>query len=331
MVELDALEKRCAGNGTVGSNPTSSAIFRITISTKVRSWFTTHMDNQNQLDPQNTNTTVPPNQPVTPAAPTPPAPPPETMEAPKQLSKTEKLKRSFFQIMIGCLLGAATIAVIAVLLGSFSDILGRALGTIAMVALHALLSFSYISEVEKRDKKDGGRSIELFSNAVFTLIVVSFVTSIFAMWQLLGGELTLKLYLFYGVVLFATLHADVLYRISGFEKKIDKTVMANYLFMVAVVIMLSIVIFSGSSADLLGEFFYRLLAATAIVDATMTITAIIMHKLYLQKHPELAPAAGETAKAEHKSFLRNPLMIILIIFLVFQVIGSLIGLLFRGF
>ena len=25
MVELDALEKRCTGNGTVGSNPTSSA------------------------------------------------------------------------------------------------------------------------------------------------------------------------------------------------------------------------------------------------------------------------------------------------------------------
>lgn len=273
------------------------------------------MDNQNQTVPTNP---IPP--PVDPAS---------LLEDSKPLNRSDRLKRSFFQILIGCLIGAAAIAVIAVLVGSFNDTLGRAIGTIAMVALHALLSFSYLTETEKRDKQDGGRSIELFSNTVFTLIAVSFATSIFAIWQLIGGEITIKLYMFYAVLLFATLHADVLYRIRGFERRIDSTVSVNYFFMTAVVVMLTFVIFSPSPSDL-SSFFYRLLAALAIIDATMTITSIILHKLYLQKHPKLAAQAAQVTAAHTKNFWRNPLVILLLILLSAQVIGSLVALLLHG-
>lgn len=275
------------------------------------------MDDQNQNTQQNTS-------------PLPSSSPPSVAATEKVFSKSDRLKRSFFQVLIGCLLGAASIAVIAVLVGSFNDVLGRALGTIAMVALHTVLSFSYITEAEKRDKKDGGRSLELFSNTVFVLIVLSFVTSIFAIWQLLDSNLTLKLYLLYGVLLFANLHADVLYRIRRFESKIDNIVTANYFLMTMVVIMLSVVIFSDNRANL-GEFFYRILAALGIIDATTTITTIIMHKLYLQKHPELAASAEQTGSAQSKSFWKNPLVVLLLIFLAFQVIGSLVALLVNGF
>lgn len=275
------------------------------------------MDNQNQNSPQSINPLPPPNL-------------HSDADRTTPLNKAAKFKRIFFQVLIGCLLGAAAIAVTAVLVGSFNDTLGRALGTIAMVALHAALSFSYITETEKRDKKDGGRSIELFSNTVFALIVISFITSVFAIWQLLDGTLTLKLYMSYGVILFATLHADVLYRIRGFEKRIDNVVAVNYFFMAIVVGMLFVVIFSSSPSDL-GEFYYRLLAAVGIVDATMTITAIIMHKMYLQKHPVLAASVVQAATAQSKNFWKNPLVILLLIFLAFQVIGSLIALVMRGF
>lgn len=275
------------------------------------------METPNQINQQNTNPSPPPNS-------------PSTSVPARNFSKADRFKRIFFQILIGCLLGAAAIAVITVLVGSFNDTLGRALGTLAMVALHAILSFSYITESDKRDKKDGGRSLELFSNTVFVLIVISFITSIFAIWQLLGSSLTLKLYMLYGVLLFATLHADILYRIRRFERKIDNIVTANYFLMTIVVIMLSAVIFSDNPSDL-GEFFYRLLAAAGIIDATMTITAIILHKLYFQKHPELAASAAQTTSAHSKSFWKNPLVILLLIFLAFQVIGTIIGLLVSGF
>jgi lysylphosphatidylglycerol synthetase-like protein (DUF2156 family) len=246
------------------------------------------------------------------------------------LSKAEKFKRVYFQVLITCLVGAAAVAVIAVLVGSFNDTLGRALGTIAMVALHAALSFSYITETDKKNKKDGGRSIDLFNNTVFALIVISFITSVFAIWQFLDGELTLKLYMSYGVLLFATLHADVLYRIRRFEKRIDAIVSTNYIFMATVVAMLFAVIFSGSPSDL-GEFYYRLLAAVGIIDATLTITAIIMHKMYLQKHPVLSAHGEQANSAQSKNFWKNPLVILLIIFLAFQVIGTMVALLINGF
>jgi len=268
------------------------------------------MDNQNQPNSQNTNSINRENL-------------SKNVEADHSLNRAERFKRSFFQILIGCLLGAATIAVIAVLIGSFNDTLGRALGTIAMVAIHAILSFSYISETEKRDKK-------LFSNTVFVLIVVSFITSVFAIWQLIGGSLTQKLYMSYGVLLFATLHADVLYRIRGFEKKIDNVVTANYFFMAVVVVMLFVIIFSDNPSDL-GEFYYRLLAAVGIIDATMTITTIIMHKLYLQKHPVSVASSAQAVTAQSKNFWKNPLVILLLIFLALQIVGSLIALLMRGF
>jgi len=276
----------------------------------------------------------PPMQPnINPATPQNPPPQniPSVTEPPPSLDNSEKYRRVFYQVLIACLLGSAAIAVIAVLLGGFSHTLGRALATIAMVALHSALSFGYISENDKQDKRDGGRSIGLFSNTVFTLIVASFITSQFAIWQLLSGSLTLKLYMLFGVLLFATLHADVLYRIRRFERRIDAVIAINYVTMTIVVLMLALVIFVNDKSGL-GAFYYRLLAAIAIIDATMSITAIIMHKMYLQKHPQLAAkiAKAEIETAKTKNFWKNPFVILLIIFLAAQVIGSLIALIAHG-
>lgn len=246
----------------------------------------------------------------------------------KVLTRSESFKRTFFQLMIGCLITAAGIGVIAILIGSFSDVIGRALGTIAAVAIHALLGFSYLSEADKRDRKDGGRSIELFSNAVFTIIVLSFITSVFGLWQLLPGEIVGKLYLCYIVLLFATLHADILYRIRGFERRIDLTVTANYFLMSIVVAQLLIIIFSDAS-ELLGAFYYRFLAAAGIVDATLTLTAIILHKLYLQKHPELVDEA-EKKNPGASNFWRNPIVVLVLIFLALQVVGAIVSLIYRA-
>jgi hypothetical protein len=273
------------------------------------------MENQGQPAPQ-----------VPPAAPQSQAQQPAPSAPEKSLSKTEKVRRTFFQVLIACLLGSAAIAVGAVLAGGFNSTLGRAVATLAMVALHSAFSFGYVSETEKRGKDNFTRSLELFDNAVFALIVASFATSILAIWQVIGVDITFKLYMAYGVLLFATLHANVLYRLRGFDKKIDLVVAANYAVMAVVVAMLFILIFTEDHSTI-ADFFYRLLAATAIVDATMTISAIIMHKMHLQKHPELSAKAAEAAVPQSKNFWHNPLVILLLIFLAFQVIGGFFALL----
>lgn len=241
----------------------------------------------------------------------------------KPFNNADKIKRFFFQVLIGCLLAFAGIAVAAVLIGGFTEVLGRSIGTIAMVAIHSLLSFSYISETEKRGKNEGYQTIDFFSNFVFGLIAASFITSIFAMWEILGGDITFRLYMLYGVLLFATLHSDALYRIRRFDSKIDLLVTANYLVMAVVVALLCMVIFAPTASDL-GELFYRILAAIGIIDATMTITAIIMHKMFLQKHPELIETS-KNSEAPKKNIWHNPFIIIIIIFLLLQALGLIIG------
>ncbi len=216
------------------------------------------------------------------------------------------------------LIGIAVVAVIVGLVSNFNNVVIRELVTITMVALHGLLGFSYITSPERREKRAGVRSTELFSNTVFALIAVSFITSLFATWQLLGDQMTFKLYLFYGVVLFATLHADALYRLRGFDKKIDQAIVTNYLFMAVVAVMLTILIFASSSY--LGTVFYRVLAAMGIIDATTTIAVVVMHKMYLQRHPELAAQAARAAKAQLKNFWKNLLVTLLLVFVILQII-----------
>ncbi len=259
-----------------------------------------------------------------PAAPTPPAPEPAdnaTDNKPKVMTKVDNLKRIFFIVLIACLVCAAGIAVVTVLVGSFNDILGRALGTIVAVALHAFFGFAFLAATAKRDIKDRTHGSGLPSNTIFALIVASFITTVFAIWQLIPGDITSKLYLSYGVLLFAAFHADALYRISGLEKKLDTTIIANYIFMSIVVIMLIVLIFSDSYG--LHEYFYRVLGAVAIVDATISMTAIIMHKMYVQKHP---PAVTK----QPRSALRQVLMVILYIFLATQLFGGLAVILMSG-
>lgn len=246
-----------------------------------------------------------------------------------EFNRTDKAKRLFFQTMLVCLIASAGIAVVAVLIGSFNETLSRALGTIALVILHAIFGFSYISASDKQRQSSEGYKTEVFSNTAFTLIVASFITSIFAVWQLLDGVIALKLFLFYGVLLFATLHAEVLYRLTNYDKNTDMVVKINYLFMSVVVGLLLVSIFSINSFDL-GDFFYRLLSAMAIIDATLSITAIIMHKLYLQKHPELAASLNQQNESKSKSIWRNPFVVIILLFLALQFLGGILSFLFRS-
>jgi hypothetical protein len=235
----------------------------------------------------------------------------------------ETAKRTFYQVLVTCLLASAAIAVVAVLLGSFNEILMRSLGTIGIVALHSLISFTYISESERRDASQAGPSSGLLSTTIFSLIVGSFVVSVFTLWGLLEALTAIKFYAAFGVLVFATLHAEVLYRICRLEKQIDTVVTSNYVFMAVVVVMLIVAIFSADSTDL-GEFFYRVLAACGIIDATLTITAIILHKMYLQKHPHLVLKDTQEGVTVSRTFWKSRIVTIVAIYLGFQLLSSLI-------
>lgn len=230
-------------------------------------------------------------------------------------------KKFFLFSLIGALIVSASVAVITILIGEFNDTTARVFLTLLMVVLHSLVSLLFIWDDERQNTFD---RLAFFTNVLFSLIVVSFITSILGIWEVLAGKLVWKLYETYFLTGFAALHLDILSKALKKEGYIDNIIYANYFFIGIVYFMLLPTIFIDRAHVILGDFYYRLLAAMGIIDGTLSILAIIFYKLYIHKHPEvvnpLAPGMQEV-KTQKKGL--SVWVWILIIYLGFQVLTSL--------
>ncbi len=247
---------------------------------------------------------------------TPPAPQPAANPTPPQTSRFAEIKNIVVKTLIGCLVAAAAVSVIAVLTGGFTDTLTKALLTLGSVAIHAIVALGYIKTSDSEPEE-----LKIFSNTVFTITAFSFITSVFGIWSIFSGDLVGKLYETYFIVLFAVLHGEMLAKTRGKAPHVDQIVTTNYGFMGAVVIMLLLLVFIGF--DSFGSIYYRFLAALGIIDATLTILAVALDRLYLNKHPELAPppkVPGQKKRSRGMSIL----LILLGVYLVFQLIVSVV-------
>jgi hypothetical protein len=241
-----------------------------------------------------------------------------------------EFKRFFLFNLIGSLIISALVAVITVLIGEFNETSGKVLGTLAMVVIHSLVSLSFIWNDEKQKTFE---RLSFFSNVLFIIIVLSFITSIFGIWNIVGGEIVGKIYLTFAVMGFASLHGDILSKALNKEGYIDLVVYLNYLFMVLVVLLILPAIYAENAIRSFGEFYFRGLGAAAIVDGTLSVLTIIFYKIYMNKHPkEDSPLINEysqlqqSQKTEKKGL--NPWVWVLIIFLLVQILFVLVRFVF---
>lgn len=256
---------------------------------------------------------------------------PPNSEPHKLTEKAEKLKKLSIQVMIVGLIGAAALAVFAVLAGSFNETFQKALLTLSFVVVHALASLGFVEQTGK--SKSSG--FKFFENVFFGLIVLSFFTSIFGVWKILGSDVVAKLYGTYFILLFASLHGQMLVETRGKQSRIDTIVNVNYVLMSLVIVLILPIIWTTDSN--FPSIYYRILAACGIVDATLTILAVILHKLYVQKHPEAQSNLFNTTTpinsdgspsssgqvVEQKRHM-HPLIFLLGIFIFGQIIISLL-------
>lgn len=235
-----------------------------------------------------------------------------------------EFKKFFLFNLIGSLIIAALVAVVTVLIGTFNEVTGRVLFTLLMVVVHSLVSLGFIWDDEKQNTFE---RLSFFINVLFILIVISFVTSIFGIWKIIPEETIMHLYATYFIIGFAALHGDILSKALNKETYIDAIVYVNYIFMAAVVFMLQPVIYITDATRVLGDFYFRFLAALGIIDGTLSILTIIFYKLYMNKHPRVeSPIQTNLPPQEGSNVPRKGLSIwvwILIGYLVLQVIGSL--------
>lgn len=232
--------------------------------------------------------------------------------------KFSELKKFFIWTFIGSLIAAALAAVVTVLIGEFTEVTMRVFMTLFMVILHSLVSLAFIWDDSRRNTFE---KLAFFVNTVFLLVVLSFVTSLFAIWDLIAGETVARIYQTFLIVGFASLHGDILSKASKKENYMDYVIIANYVFIVLVALMLQPIIYLDNPVKTLGEFYFRLLGATAIIDGTLSVLTIIFYKLYMHKHPELANVYG-SVPAQSGQPAKKGLSIwiwILIIYLFFQI------------
>ena len=236
--------------------------------------------------------------------------------------KLTEFKKIFLFGLIGSLIISALVAVVTVLIGEFNEIFGRVLLTLLMVITHSLISLVFIWNDEKQNTFE---KLSFFINVVFTLIVISFFTSIFGIWKMVPGEAVWHLYQTYFVIGFASLHGDILSKALRKKKYIDIIVYINYVFIGIIVLMLQPVIYISNATKVLGEMFFRILAAVSIIDGTLSILTIIFYKLYMHKHPEIQDSLQGNLQGQANPKKRLSIWVwILIIYLALQIIFPLI-------
>jgi len=225
-----------------------------------------------------------------------------------------EFKKFFIFTLIGSLIAAALVAVVTVLIGEFNEVTGRVFTTLFMAVFHSLISLAFIWDDSRRNTFN---KLAFFVNTVFLLIVMSFVTSLFGIWKIAPAETIWHLYQTYFLIGFASLHGDILSKAFYKEKYMDMVICANYMFIVLVVLMFLPIIFINNATVVLGQMYFRFLAAAGIIDGTLSILTVIFFKLYMHKHPEIV---NEVPAAKRRTSIW---VWILIIYLVFQIIGPL--------
>lgn len=233
-----------------------------------------------------------------------------------------QLRSILIKSMLGCLIAAAAVAVLTILIGEFTDTTGKAIGTVFAALIHIGVVFGLVSmtttAIEEQQK-----SSDIVANISIGIAILSFFTSIFGVWDMINGETLGKLYMTYVVALFAVLHVKTLLDVQIIYKKVTPYVYANYAFIALIACMILGLVYSPDRVDLISGFYGRALAASAIVDVTLGIVIAVMHRLYLQQHP-IKSTAGSGAHAN--SGVRIVLVLLFFFFVLWPLSRIFFGL-----
>jgi hypothetical protein len=235
------------------------------------------------------------------------------------MQRVSKFKKHFLYAMIASLVLSALVGITAIIFNNWTDTTARIIGSLGLVLVHSFLSVAAV-----RDEKSSANQLKYFSEILFWLIVSSLLTSLLATWQLLEAGLTSQLYLFYFVVGSSVLQGNLLYLLTNKGKVLSRLVWASLYSIAAVVAMLFPVIFF-STQDTVSDFYYRILGSLAIIDFTLTVIAVILYKLHLQKHPKESNVLAMTGG------FGGIIRVIIGVFLLYFLFQLVIWLLFMSF
>jgi hypothetical protein len=221
---------------------------------------------------------------------------------PEKRSMATDLKKAFLFVLVGGLVLSAAISVVAVLFGEFNEVTWRALGTTISIVMHALFALLFFSMTGESQNK---KANDIYINTIMGVIVASFATSVFALWEVMTGRIVSDLY---GVYFYTFVFSSLARMLYGAVRS-DKTTRILADVSIAFTALMYVLVLPPlfyHYPDALPDFYYRVLAAVGIVLGTTSVLTAIFNRLYWNKHPEVA------AKHE-KSGSKSPVNVILVI------------------
>ena len=231
----------------------------------------------------------------------------------------KSVKSLVVKLLLVSVVAAAVVAVISILIGNVPDIAWRALWTAGLATIHLLLLFLVLSYAEVRRDPRVVNTTNLTVNALMVLFILSFATTTLSTWDVIGAELSSKLFSTYLVALFSIVHMKAISDEEAVYTKLRPYVMANIFFILLSAGLIITLFFVDNAIDILEGFYGRALAATLIINVTISIVIATMSHMYKIKHPQ--------AVLKHVSKRSTLFTVLAILVIIFLVIPFLIGLL----
>ena len=199
-------------------------------------------------------------------------------------AKFSKLKVAFLYVLVGGLVISALISVAAILIGEFNEVIQKALGTTLSLVVSSLLVLAIITA----DKHNTlGKSIIL--TTILGVILINMVISTLGIWEVISGSDVAKAYSMYILTIGAA------FAITGAQQlRIPRTslVILTYVTVGAVALLALLIapwLLVNDSASL-APLYYRLIAAVAVIAATLFVVTAIIQRVVIGQHPELKPS-----------------------------------------
>lgn len=252
----------------------------------------------------------------------------------KLVKRLQFIKRMFFLTLIACVGAAAVVSVIAILIGDFGSTVWKTIGVIASMAVHVFLILGYTSALFRQEEKTGKSPFTITNVTLFSLLIASFIITILTIWDVISGDMAVRSYGAMFIALIAGIHSDVLYSLRKYSKALNAVIAINFVFIIAVALMLMVAIIgAGEGWSLLGKdaFYWRLLGAAGVIDASLTVISAIMVKMWQQNNPELVAQRGggtvSIGPVVVKSLIALVLLVVLwpVILIVLGILWFLIG------
>ena len=222
-----------------------------------------------------------------------------------------QLRKYFVYVIVGGLIISALIAIIAVLIGNMSGLIGKSISTVFIIIFHSLLALAFISTTSTKQPNKGSAIV---INTLFVLTILSLVTALVSTWEIVTDAAFIARQ--YGVYFAAFITSVIIYGLFQATEADKSTVISRNTAigssLASFVLLLPILYDLGTLPD----FYYRVLTAVNIVVGVSIVITVIFHWYYISKHPELRGAKDEKPMSVGGMIGRGILMLFLIWILV---------------